>query len=177
MRRFTFTAITLALVMAFLTACDINETTSQRQEVTRDTAMDRAHSAVPIPQTSNFMTRETVAEFMRRIDQPSRLFYIYVMANTGNYIGYYVSQGRPVNICTFLSPPDRVERYSGPAYVKRTAPGMDGVYYGGNACDSEYFFDAETNAMVEIVTRGGLSMFVTDQPLELDVQRIHVRTN
>jgi len=172
-RNFTMiAAIFLAAMMVM--ACDPPSSTSHEQEASRDSAMDQAHASVPIPTTQNFMTRETVAEFMRRIDEPNKVFYVYVMANNGNYVGYYVSRGRPVNICTFLTPPDRVERHSGPRYVTRSAPGMDGVYYGGNACDSEYFFDAATDSLIEIVTRGGLSMFVSEQPLELDVQRIRV---
>jgi len=173
--RSLFMAVILAaLVSLVLAGCDPQTSTSQAQENSRDGAMDRAHNAVSIPQTQNFLTRQTVAEFMRRIDEPDKVFYIYVMANTGNYIGYYVSQGRPVNICTFLSPPDRVDHSHSQGRVVRAAPGMDGVYYGGSACDSEYFFDAETDAMVEIVTRGGISMFVSEQPLELDVQQIRV---
>lgn len=156
----------------FMMACEPQPpSTSKQQEGQRDSAMDRAHSSVQIPTTQNFLTRETVAEFMRRTDEPDKTFYIYVLADTGQIIGYYVSRGRPVNICTFLSPPDKVERKPGGGYVKRAAPGMDGVYYGAGACGSDYFFDAETDTMVEL---HGLKMFVADQPLELDAEPIRV---
>lgn len=179
-----FVSLLAVIGLAFVLAgCDERTvTTSEQQEATRDSAMDRAHNAVPIPRTQNFLTRETVAEFMRRTDEPNKTFYIYLLNSMGNYIGFYVARGRPVNICTFLSPPDRVTReYVGNGAsrsygnFKRAAPGMDGVYYGSGACDSEYFFDASSDALIEIITRGGISMFVTDRPLELDVQQIQIR--
>ena len=57
------------------------------------------------------------------------------------------------------------------------APSLDGVYYGGTgatgACDSWFFFDAATNAMIE--TR--FKFTVSNQPLAIDVPRIIVQAS
>ncbi|WP_019558521.1 hypothetical protein [Thioalkalivibrio sp. ALE12] len=167
---------TIALAATALTLSGCNEaSTSQQQETARDNIMDRAHQSVRIPEVSNFLTREYVAEYMRRMDEPNKTFYVYVVADTGQMLGYYVARSAPVNICTFLTPPDRVERTTSSSVgrVLRKASGADGVYYGDSACNTEYFFDAETDALVQIQ---GLNLFVSDQPLEMDAKPIRVQT-
>lgn len=166
-----------AIALALLTGCPDRPkaSASEEQEQARSTTMERAHASVPMHRTTNFVTRETVNRFMQRTDQPDKTFYVYVMGDNANIIGYYVSRGRPVNICTFLTPPDRVEyryRSGSMAGAVRAAPGMDGVYYGSGACDSNYFFDAATDALIEV---HGLKMFLADQPLSIDAEPITVK--
>jgi hypothetical protein len=108
------------------------------------------------------------------MDVPNKVFYIYVLSPMGNPIGYFVGEHRPVNICVAITPPVRLEhadlgQYNGDIPVP--APGIDGVYYSGAACDSHYFWDAATGRYVEI---GNLPFFITDAPLRLDVPRIEV---
>lgn len=162
----------LGIAALALTACN-EQSTTQQQEATRDRIQDRAHQAVRVPEISNFLVRETVAEYMRRMDEPNKLFYVYVLADTGQILGYYIARGAPVNICTFLTPPDRFHRESGPAYAMRKAPAADGVFYGDSACNTEYFFDAETDSLIQIQ---GLKLFISEQPLELDAEPIRVKS-
>lgn len=162
----------IAIISFFLLAANSCQSETERQQVeARNQNMDRANQMVKVPEISNFVVREGVAEYMRRMDEPNKLFYIYVLADTGNVLGYYVSRGAPINICTFLTPPDRRTRNHSSI---RKAPAADGVYYGDAACNTEYFFDSETNTMVMIQ---GLKLFVSEQPLELDAEPIRVKTD
>ena len=168
--------ITLLLASVFIlgNSCDMEKTTTEIQEESRDALMDRAHDQVPVPQIDNFLTRRSIAKWMERNDDPSKIFYVYIIADTGNILGYYTASSRPVNFATFLTPPDKVERTSSSSVgrVLRQAPGADGVYYGEGNGDNWFFFDAESDALVEIV---GLNLFVSDEALELDAEPIRIR--
>tara|TARA_B100000929_G_scaffold290599_1_gene284871 strand:+ start:32489 stop:33004 length:516 start_codon:yes stop_codon:yes gene_type:complete len=162
----------IILSLFAVTACKGGQSTSQKQEQTRTEVLNRADAAVPTPVISNFIARKTVAEYMRRMDQPNKLFYIYIVADTGNIIGYYVSRGKPVSSCLNMTPPDRGDYYRNGGVINRVAPSLNGLYNaGGGACNSTYFFDAETDALVEI---SGLNLFTADQPLNLDAEPITV---
>lgn len=151
-----------------LSACKEEQTTTtQRQEIQRDAVAENADRAVPAYQATNFVVRNTVNEYMRRMDEPNKIFYLYVISDVGTPIGYYVARTPAVNICTFMTPPERVESHRPPGgnttYLKRQAPALDGVFYGQGACNTEYFFDAETDAMIQIQ---GLNLFISDQPIQ-----------
>ena len=161
----------LALMVStlFLAGC-IEETTRQSGAREQENIMSQAIRSSPTYVPSNFLTRKAVNQWMERMDVPEKTFYIYLMGNNGNHIGYYVGQTRPICSSTLLTPPDRTNRGQGQAVL--SAPSLDGVYSGGG-CDSYFFFDAETDAYIEIQ---GLNFFVSDMPLNLDVQAITVQT-
>lgn len=167
--------ITTAIAAAVaLSGCEASESTSEKQERQRDNLMTKADRQVPVPNIDNFVTREQVAEYMERMDMPNKLFYTYIVADTGNVLGYYVSRGAPVNICTFLTPPDRVEDRPGRnPDVVRQAPANDGLYYGSGACDLYYLFDSETDSMVMVK---GTNLIVSEQPMTLDAEPIKVKS-
>jgi len=160
------------LTAAMLAGCKDSGTTAEGERE-QERTMERAREAVPTPMPTNFQTRETVAKWMRRMDQPNKEFYIYILSDVGTYIGYYIAERRPVNICTFLTPPKREYgvRGSGPNPLG-PAPALDGVYYGSNGCTAWYFFDAATDAYIEL---GGVKYYMSDQPLALDVEQIKVK--
>ena len=140
---------------------------------TQESMMQRAQSKTPVPQVSNFLTRDAVAKWMRRMDTPDKTFYVYLMGNNGQQIGYYVAQTRPISNCTLMTPPDKLHYWSGSAgrtTAVTQAPSLDGVYSTGG-CDSYFFFDAATDAYIEIQ---GLNFFVADQPLSIDAEPIRV---
>lgn len=167
-----------ALVSLGLTGCKIesdNESDSRKQgQIQQENIMQRANDAVPTYSPDHFLTRKAVDKWMRRMDQPQKTFYIYLVADNGQQLGYYVGQTRPISNCTLLTPPDRLQNGDGVSgtqdYVVKS-PSLDGVYSGGG-CESFFFFDAETDAYVEIK---GLNFFVSDQPLSIDVEPIKVQ--
>lgn len=171
--RFVVIPITLVVVgIAVGGGCHDRNSTQAQGERDQENVMGRAISQVPVPEVNNFLTRKTVAKWMRRMDVPSKEFYVYVVADNGQVMRYYVASSRPVNICTFLTPTEREIDVMGSPNPLGQAPALDGVYYGsGGACDSWYFFDAETDAYVELV---GVNLFFSDQPLVFETDPIKV---
>lgn len=162
----------IALSFLALAGCELPEkSSSEKGEQENESNMQRARSMHPTPSTSNFLTREAVVKWMQRMDAPGKTFYIYTLADTGQTIGYYVAQTRPISACTALTPPDkeRSVRGSGPNPLG-SAPGLDGVYAAGD-CNSYFFFDAETDAYIEIQ---GVDFVVSDQPLSVEADPIQV---
>lgn len=175
--------VLLFIATLFLISC--SETTNEdlnnfrKKDIqTRAEAYERARQAFPLPQTNNFPIREALVEFTLRQDLTNHPWYTYILGDNGNMVGYYVTKTGPINSCNFLSstedagnPPDGAD-----ATVVLTAPSIDGIFYGGGgsegSCDKWFFFDAATDAMIEI---RGLNFFTTDQPLAIDAQPIKVK--
>lgn len=159
----------VALVTMGATECDgsssRNDQTSKRED-----NQQRAIRAVPIPKVSNYLARAAVAKQTARMDETGKLFYVYLMAQNGNQIGYYVSNTRPVSVCAMLTPVDDISRDSQSGTAVTKAPGLGGTYGGGN-CDSSFMFDAETDAYLEFPTALAL---ISDQPLSIRSEPIRV---
>lgn len=164
--------IIIAALLATLTlpACQEKATAKQKNDRARTEVMERATEAVPVPRVNNFLTREYVAKWMHKMDDPSKVFYVYLLADTGNPVGYYVGT-RPISICSFMTP--TVEYYqSGGSLDLGPAPALDGVYYGaGGNCDTYFMFDAATDAVIHF---SGFKYFTSDEPLSLDAEPIRV---
>lgn len=172
---------TIAVLSALaLTACDVSTSNDSRAtgQKEQENIMQRAVNSDPTYQPSNFLTREAVNEWMRRMDVPDKTFYVYLLGDNGNHIGYYVAQTRPICSSARLTPPDRIRERNasggGNYAVTTQAPALDGVYYAGQ-CDSYFFFDATTDAFIEISNR--IDFFTTDQPLKVDADPINVQTD
>lgn len=110
---------------------------------------------------------------MKRMDKPQKTFYIYILADNGSFVGYYVAQYRPVSVGTYLTPTYREYQIDYGDHQLGPAPSLDGTYRstGGDA-SSYYFFDAETDAYIEL---NGLNYFVSDQPLNIDAPQLNVQ--
>ena len=143
----------------------------KRNVIDRELVFAEAEALIPQPRPSNFPARRMLAKFVERQDSPDHPFYVYVLSDVGNIIGYYVAQAAPVNICAFLSSTEKVY-----GTLKLTAPSLDGIYYGGagssSGCDGWFLFDAATDALVIIY---GAKLFVVDQPLRVEAQPILIQ--
>lgn len=169
------TTIIAVLMAIVLVACQSDEDKIREADVDfRFDTYARAAALHPDPQIENFPARESLVEFAIRTDLLEHPWYVYILADTGNVIGYYVARQRPVNSCTFLSSTEDIEVKSSVPIVL-TAPSLDGIYYGGSGasagCDAWFFFDAATDAMIEI---RGVKFFISDQPLLLEAEPIVV---
>lgn len=139
----------------------------------------KAMKNVQVPEIDHFLTRKTVKKWMERMDQPNKTFYIYVLADNGSIVGYYVAQYRPISVGTYMTPtqqPYNVDVSKHGHEQLGPAPSLDGTYYGmnGGSGDQFYFFDAETDAYIELK---GLNYFISDQPLALDAPRLKVESD
>lgn len=165
-----------AIASLSLVGCKVESSTSEKGQQEQERIMQRATSAVPTYHPNNFLTRRAVDKWMRRMDVPDKTFYIYILGDNGSHIGYYVGQTRPISSCTLLTPPQRLENGEwGQGYgdFVMDAPSLDGVYGGGGCDTSFFFFDAETDALIELQ---GMDFFTADQPLSVNAEPITIRT-
>jgi hypothetical protein len=164
---------TAAIAMVgLLGACYPEDSTSQGAAAQED-VMTRALAEVPVPTVEQFTTRQTVARWVETANNPDQTHYVYAMLPGVGYVGYYVADSAPVNICVSLTPPQRYYRGNNSNYQLGAAPALDGVYYGGSGCDMWYFFDASTGAKIEM--GGQMAFFTTNLPLDIDVPRLSMR--
>lgn len=174
--RVTAAVVPLVAAALLFTACaeDTNEARTE-SIAQRNTQFARAQIVAPNPNPVNFPVRRALVEFTERQDLMGHTWYVYILADTGNVIGYYVAKARPVNSCTSLSSTEDVDYDSDGGNVLLTAPSLDGVYYSGSGasarCDAWFFFDAATDALIEI---RGVDFYTTDQPLRLEAEPILV---
>ena len=165
----------VAFSIGMLSSCEVNEDTQRQGERVQESVMERAVRAYPVPEINNFLTRQAVVKWIDRMDIPDKLFYIYILADNGAMVGYFVAQYRPVSTATFLTPPQRVRVSSSGGNLLLPSPALDGTYYGeGGASSQFFFFDAETDAFIELQ---GLNYILMDQPLAIDIPRLRVETS
>lgn len=168
MKRVMMILVSILVLVSFI-GCDEDETTQEAGEREQESVMERARAAYPTPQVDEFLTREAVVEWVERMDQPGKIFYIYVMSDVGTITHYFVAEYRPVAVGTYLTPTNRLhDDYDWGAVLP--APSLDGTYYGtGGGGDQYFFFDAETDAYIELK---GLNYIVSDQPFQTDAPQL-----
>ena len=83
----------------------------------------QASKSIPVPSVMNFMERRTVARWTQKFDVPSITTYIYLISY-GQFLGYYVTNGKPVSTRSYLLPEDTY--YYHGATVQAVA--LDGTY-------------------------------------------------
>lgn len=180
-----FVAIGFATVI--LSACEPSQANdaaraAQRAEEANKTAqndiMARATAQVPVPKINNFLARKNLAEYMKRMDDPAKTWYVYILADTGAKLGYYVASTYPQSSCSFMTPPEQVREInvhggtqSANPIAVTSAPSLMGVYYKGGGCDNTFFFDAASGALI-ILT--GVHTWASDVPLDVDAPLIKV---
>mgnify|MGYP006298774791 CR=1 FL=1 len=176
MKRIVMIVIVVLMAFGVLVGCDdlSKPDTQEAGTAEQESVMERARRAYPTPQVDEFLTRRNVVKWMERMDQPGKIFYIYVMSDVGTITHYFVAEYRPVSVATYLTPTQRViDRYEGDVVVN--SPALDGTYYGsGGASDQYFFFDAETDALIELK---GMNYIVSDQPFNVDAPQLTIQTS
>lgn len=161
-----FAVLAIALVAAV--ACSSGPRTYERDREAQENVLTRAQAAEPVYQIQNFLSRKAINEWLRRVDTPNKLWYIYLYTEAG-FIGYHICKTIPLSYgVSMTNPKQRI--YSSNGSVVVPAPGLDGVFYTGTDPGVHFCFDAETNALVTFN-----SLFVYyDAPLDLDVPRLRL---
>lgn len=137
----------------------------------RNSAFNHAVSLYPDPVNSNFPMRKQLVEFDQREDKVNHPWYVYILGQNGNTIGYYVAKFAPENSCNFLSSTEDVYK-DGNGNLKMQSPSYDGVYYGSSSCDEWFIFDYSTNALIKF---RGMPFYTADAPLKIEASAIKVR--
>ena len=136
----------------------------------QESVLARAQAAVPAYQIDNFLSRKAVNEWLSRVDTSDKLWYVYVMADTGAFIGYYISRTIPLSYgVSITNPQQALVEFAGDPVLP--APGLDGVFYTGVDKTAWYFFDAETDALITTNMR----MTFLDRPLDIDVPLLKIK--
>lgn len=172
---FVIFVMSVMLVFASVGCKDFEKSSQESGEQEQENVMKRARTAVPTPQINNFLTRQAVAKWMTRMDTPSYETFIYVMSDSGAFVGYFIAEYRPISTATFLTPTKRIDENGMEPDKVLPANALDGTYYGSGGAAAQYFwFDAETDALIELK---GLNYILSDQPLALDVPQLTVKTS
>ena len=161
----------LALV-ATLSAgsCDDNTSGAQEQgQADTEQAFKQQAAAVPYPkaQLTDSLERRNIRERLLRTNKPNQISYVYLLGDTGTYIGYYVIKGKVSSTQSQMTTDQLVEDCGSACAVAVPAPGDDGSY-GANE-DGIFFFTVE-GVMVETDMR----YVVSDAPLNVNAPRLNV---
>ena len=170
MKTFGYVCVLLVVSLALAGAsCGVDNDVERERASQRDDMAQRASNNVDLPEINNFINLKAVAEYMERLDDPNKLFYIYITTLDGTIIGYYVTRTHPISICSLMTPPEKEYpvRGSGPNPLG-PAPRYDGLYTGGgDGCDHYFAFTADSNALVEF----SQDFLISDVPLTIEVDQ------
>lgn len=168
--------ITMSAMLFAFGASDTNYYLQQENSRTTTEALANSNAqalrAVPIPKISYFTERQTIARWYERWDKPSVVTYVYLVSY-GNILGYYVCNGKPASIQSYLIPETHYEgghdlgEFSGEVQVE--TPDIDGTY--GTLNYGIRFFTAEGTA----VEWGGMgaTYLYSDAPLPINVPKLN----
>ena len=163
---FSILVATLALV-----ACTVPPSDSQLSRQAQQEASGRAFTAIPPYIPTEYTAREDINWYLQETEG-RHTWYVYALSFTGEPLFYIVSDMKPRNICVSITAPDRVGGTSS-GNVVRSAPALDGVYYGGAACNAYYMRDATTGGFIELAG-DTFSLVSSKTPLflETDIRRL-----
>jgi hypothetical protein len=167
------TAIATALLLAFtLAGCSDASDPSAQQKGQADTeqAFKQQSSAVPYPvsQLTDSLERRNIRERLLRTNKPNQIAYVYLLGDTGTYIGYYVIKGKVSSTQSQMTTDQLISwgsNSSGSGVVN--APGDDGSY-GAN--ENGIFFFSVEGVMVETDMR----YVVSDAPLNVNATKLNI---
>lgn len=165
----------LALVL-MTSACELAVPEPSAQVISQkasEVSAKTAVSTVEVPVLSYFQERRTIAKWAQRFDKPGVITYVYLLSH-GNFIGYYVVDGKPASTRSYLTPEQTFKSGVdvGDSYgeVLVEAPDVDGCYGDNNP--GIRFFTAEGVA-VEWGGAGADYLF-SDQPLPISAPKLNV---
>ena len=175
--RLPFRPVALALLLiaaaagVALAACNVPPSDTQLSREAQQESSGRAFTAVPPYIPSEYTAREDINWYLQETEG-RHTWYVYALSFTGEPLFYIVSDMKPRNICVSITAPDRVDGSSS-SYAVRSAPALDGVYYGGAACNAYYMRDATTGGFIELAG-DTFSLVSSKTPLflETDIKRL-----
>ena len=167
---FLATAAAVILLASFA-ACGgtVSDSTLSRQA--QDASSERAFAAVPPYIPNEYTAREDINWYLQETEG-RHTWYVYALSMTGEPLFYIVSDMKPRNICVSITAPDRLAGSSS-GYAVRSAPALDGVYYGGAGCNAYYMRAAATGGFIELA--GDTFTLVSSKSplfLETDIRRL-----
>ena len=158
----------IVLIGGFITSCEFTPSAQERSEQASKELANTAINTIEVPVLSYFQERRTIAKWAKRFDQAGVITYVYLISY-GHFIGYYVCDGKPASIRSYLTPETQISNIRGNLWQVQ-APDIDGTYGDNNL--GIRFFTAEGTA-VEWGGDGATYLF-SDQPLPVDAPKLNI---
>jgi hypothetical protein len=165
--------------IAFFTGggCGGSDSGQHRESGTQQSNYNRLVGQQPAHTMDYSPTRDTINFWIDTWGKkPGKPSYVYLQAQDGKLLGYYVLKGLPVSYCASITPTYTfTHRDLGDAHgdVQVPAPSIDAVYYsgGGGLCSTYYGRDLTTNSYLEYTVGQGQNVLLYERPLpRQDVQ-------
>jgi hypothetical protein len=122
----------------------------------------------PAQQLRDSLERANLRERLLRENVSSQVRYIYLLGDTGTYIGYYAIKGKVSSNQSQMQPQDDVYRpCTSCDRVVVDGPGDDGSY--GEDARGQFFFTTEG-----VMVSTDMRYIVSDAPLAVDAPRLNV---
>lgn len=164
MRRIVTIILASLFSLVLFAGCSDSQTAGDKERKAKAQNYEALQNNQPTGTMSYSPTRETINFWIDTWDENGKISYVYLIANNGQKIGYYVFEGLPVSYCASQTQPEQInDRYEGD--VVTTAPSMDGAYYGNCPQGTYYGKDAGTGSFIEFSTGGSMDYLLTEQPL------------
>lgn len=162
-------AFAVALFALAVVACETTPSDTQLSRQAQQESSGRAFTAIPPYIPTEYTAREDINWYLQETEG-RHTWYVYALSFTGEPLFYIVSDMKPRNICVSITAPDRVDTLNN---VVRSAPALDGVYYGGAGCNAYYMRDAATGGFIELAG-DTFSLVSSKTPLflETDIRRL-----
>jgi hypothetical protein len=166
-RRTAATIAGLAILAVGLTACDDGQRGAD-QKVSADTYAQQS-KAQPYPGTElrDSLERANLRERLLRENKPSQIRYIYLLGDTGTYIGYYTIKGKVSSNQSQMQPQDDMAKPCGTCdRLVVDGPGDDGSY--GEDAEGQFFFTTEG-----VMVSTDMRYIVSDAPLSVNAPKLN----
>ena len=157
--------VVAALIVSALAACEEKDPASEVEQNKQTDNYGQQTKTQPAEGMGYSPTREALNKWARTWEEQGKLAYIYLFDSESNQVGYYIMEGLPVSYCASLTPPDKIEYDYDYGMAVRTAPSIDGVFYGAANCQQMFGFDAVSGAYLEFTGGGSFNYLLSDQPM------------
>lgn len=163
-------ALLVALIGAGAGSCESAEEIPQFDKQA-DTNFDSQKRNDPVPVLTDSLERANIIEHVKRNNQPDRIRYIYLLADTGGIYAYFAIKGKVTSTAAQLTPTDSIVDPCSASYCPEVVQGPteDGSFGGDEG--GIYFF---TDLGNEIQWNG--RWLLTDEPLKINVPTLTLTT-
>lgn len=153
-----------------LSGCSSRDTSREQNDKAKIAAFQQQSSAVPYPEKelTDSLERRNIRERLLRNNKPNAIQYVYLLGDTGTYIGYYSINGKVSSTQSQMLSADALEKpCNGCDRYVVEAPGDDGSF-GANE-DGVFFFTTEG-----VMVTTDMRYIVSDAPLKVDAPKLNV---
>lgn len=161
-----------AAVAVLLTAGSCSgPTETEQNDPTAKANYDAQKHNDPIPDLADSLERANIIEHLKRNNQPDRVRYIYLLADTGGVYAYFTIKGKVTSTGAQLTPTDDIVDGCRTDYCPLVVQGpTDDGSFGGDE-GGIYFFTDTGN---EIQWNG--RWLITDTPMKIQTPSLTLRT-